>query len=364
MNRATPWGRQGRSLALAAVLGLTLLQWPAVHAQRPNGARPAERDAETACRIVPIVMAPRVYRQSDPRDWKSPRSETPLEPKQALYRSEPGLLLDDKACAEFDNGKDPIVFIGRGTWVAREDFMQPEQMERIHRWTTRYAFDMEVIRAGSYSEIGDERILTSGFEIDAYRVDHIRRNLHLFTPEGHWLDERDGYRRWELRRSPIGRVWVVDPTGKYLAAAEVFDRYYQPRCERDDHGRWTCGLIEWDRQSTCNVRVQADSARGCLEWAKIHKTGSPVSQEGALEGHYKVDVRTDKILIGARQTKGDIWSLKLYANFDDPIRPVIFKPGVLFQPHAKARKGRPPASELVMRNVCLADCPEQLVHQR
>jgi hypothetical protein len=55
--------------------------------------------------------------------------------------------------------------------------------------------------------------------------------------------------------------------------------------------------------------------------------------------------------------------LSFYAQFEDPIRPVVFASGVLFSDTAKPHRGRARPNEMVMREVCLADCPDQLAAQ-
>lgn len=270
-----------------------------------------------------------------------------------------------EGCAQLSDSAVDLFHAGNQTWVRRSDFSTVDKLERIRHWTTRYVFRRTFLSGGGAGELGlDPRQVNSELEVEAYRVTNVKDHLYLFSPDGSYIDT-DNQMRWEMRWSPMGEVVLIDPSGRYLPKFPEFSPSFLPTCQRDQNRELTCGLV-FQRHNCGQLRNELGTCSE-LDRSKPAPGNTPPDD---VVGRIKtvatesdaLDVLPGKIVIRQRFGPGKPagYSLSFYARFEDPIMPVVFAPGVLFTPNAKARIGRPRKGDLVMRETCLADCPDQL----
>lgn len=318
--------------------------------------------------------------------WDKPTSPPRPEPDAELARSEYdpvkgksgwqlNFRLDEKECAAFYAAPADGLFniSDRRAWFRKSDFLTFRQLPRIERWTTRYVFRRTAL-SGANSELGmNPNMISLDQEIDAYRASTIRDSLFAFTRDGYWLDFKRSM-RWEMRLTPEGEIYVGDPKGRYDEEEAVFHRQYRPRCHTDTDGRLACGLYWMARTDRCTrhqdlskapAHVQRDCEPAAL--AKAERTVGTLAEMDSWYDAKGLRVSPERIVITGRFTYGqrdpNQQVLDFIAHFDDPIRPVVFAPGVLFSDTAKPHPGRARPGEMVMKEVCLADCPDQLAAQ-
>lgn len=205
-------------------------------------------------------------------------------------------------------------------------------------------------RGSEIASATEELRTNSVSEIIVYQAAHVRDKIHLFSADGRYYDAANK-RWWDLYLSPLGDLVLKDATGKYLPTGvddlPVELEFYCDPPQGDD--------------TTCGYRMDP---KWVASSTPAHLIQSPPSFK-------PVRIEADKIVLTQRlstfsyvprkEGADDIDNYVFLADFDDPIRPVVFAPGVLFNPKAKPNpKGKYRPQDLYDKEVCIADCPDQL----
>jgi hypothetical protein len=264
-----------------------------------------------------------------------------------------------EACDKFRDPSETLVTDGGVLWFYKSDFVHEDDLKRITHWKTRYWYANMTAdnRGAELSSAIEELRLNSASEIDVYQATRVRDKIHLFSPDGRYYDAANK-RWWDLYLSPLGTLVFKDPTGKYVPETgyilPVELEFYCDPPQGDD--------------TTCGFRMES----------KAVPFSTPARLIQAPSNFKPIRIEPDKIVLTQRLS-----SLSTYANpdipktkdfpisnyvfladFDDPIRPVVFAPGVLFNPKAKPNpKGKYRPQDLYDKEVCIADCPDQLALQ-
>ncbi|WP_341727556.1 hypothetical protein [Pseudoxanthomonas putridarboris] len=259
------------------------------------------------------------------------------------------LALNKRQCEQFKDGKGRY-FAGRWAWYAKADFVLKSQLTPIERWTTSYVYEKS---ADSKGEIAPDAMTKQDIEeayaageIEAYNSDSYRGQLTLFSPDGYWVD---GIYSAKLYLLPSGRVVAANDSFPNPSAWTIGDIYEDLRCSQTKP--LTCGYR--DRGSYGSY---SDVARLPEELKSV------------------VQVRDDKIVITRRlsyrwpfkvQDVGDWVRYGLFGEFSDPMRPLVYAPGVLFKPDTKPNwRHRYRPKDMVQEELCVANCPDQLPFQQ
>jgi hypothetical protein len=367
----SPQLRVLQSLAILFGLATSCSSWALF-----EGAKNLSK-TDGACWVFAKTPAVVWYDTIDERNPRAPAKSQPnSEPDDGVNDAPPDYHLDSKECGAFTAAKADGLFniSQRRSWYRKSDFITADKLERVDRWTTRYIFRRTAL-SGAGAELGvNPNMLSLGEEIAAYRASTIRQGLFMFTPEAHWIDTERNV-RWEIRRTPTGRLALVDPSGEYLTVVKpVFNRAYQPKCETDSQDKLVCGLV-W-RNQICEGRKELNRPNDgygddCSREAQQNKEvtyGRLIRMYGRPESHHPgIEFGPERVVISRRYVLSrrdpNQHYLDFYARFDDPIRPVFFAPGTLFSAKATPHAGKPKPGELIMKSVCLADCPDQLLLQ-
>lgn len=345
---------------MCSVLSLTLSQ--SAYADRIERPLPVTED--NGCVVIPLKTEVAYFDSVPPGNSIAPPingvAKTGFFNKRGMF-----LIIPAIGCAQFKDARNTLFYAGTSTWHRRDEFVAAESLERIRHWTTRYVYRRTFLSGGGAAELGmDPRRVSSEMELDAYRVNHIQDPLHLFTPDGYYFDMKNHMRR-AMYWSPWGDVILTDPSGRYLPTSFGFSSDFNNVCERAPNGDLRCGLqFQW--QACADARNELGQCPPSMERPSYVTSTTPVALVGRIQTELKeseaFEELPDRIRIlqrfGPRKAAG--YALSFYAKFDDPIKPVVFAPGVLFTPQAKVRTGRARKSDLVMRETCIADCPEHL----
>jgi hypothetical protein len=262
------------------------------------------------------------------------------------------ITISQKQCIKFRDLSETLIDNGGPLWFYKSDFIHEDDLKRITHWKTRYWYaNMTADNRGS--EIGsatDDLRTNSVSEIIVYQAAHVRDEIHLFSPDGRFYDAANK-RWWDLYLSPLGGLVLKDATGKYLPTGI------------DD--------LPVELEFYCDPPQDDDTACGFRMDPKWVASSTPAHLINSPPSFKPVRVEPDKIVLTQRlstfsyvPSKGggdDIDNYVFLADFDDPIRPVVFAPGVLFNPKAKPNpKGKYRPQDLYDKEVCIADCPDQL----
>ncbi|MCK9384993.1 MAG: hypothetical protein M0Q15_10245 [Nevskia sp.] len=209
-------------------------------------------------------------------------------------------------------------------------------------------------RGSEIASATEELRTNSVSEIIVYQAAHVRDKIHLFSPDGRFYDATNKL-WWDLYVSLPGDLVLKDATGKYLPTGI------------DD--------LPVELAFYCDPQQGENIACGFRMESKAVPFSTPERLIQAPPDFKPIRVEPDKIVLTQRLS-----SLSTYANpeipetkdfpisnyvfladFDDPIRPVVFAPGVLFNPKATPNpKGKYRPQDLYDKEVCIADCPDQL----
>ena len=326
--------------------------------------RPLPVSEANGCVVIPLKTEVDYFSSPTPGDSSIPpingMADTMYFEKRDMF-----LIISAAGCAQLKDASNTLFHAYNSVWLRRDEFVPAESLERIRHWTTRYVYRRTFLSGGGAEELGmDPRRVSSEMELEAYRVNHIQDPLHLFTPDGYYIDMKN-HMRWEMRWSPWGNVILIDPSGRSLPTSFAFSSDFNNVCERDPNGDLRCGLqFQW--QTCADARNELGQCPPSMERPSYATGTTPVALVGRIQTELKeseaFEELPDRIRIlqrfGPRKAAG--YALSFYAKFDDPIKPVVFAPGVLFTPKAKVRTGRARKSDLVMRETCIADCPDLL----
>lgn len=342
---------------------------------------------ESASRMEPeadqigcmIAAKERQVVQYSTTKWDDPRSPPKAQPDAEPRKSRSGeplqFWLNKDECAAFHATRADGLFnmSNYRSWFRKSDFLTFSELPKIERWTTRYIFRRTAL-SGANSELGTQPDMISlDQEIDAYRASTIRDSLFVFTPDGHWLDFKHNV-RWEMRITSDDSIIIGDPSGRYAERYAVFHRSYRPRCSKGADNKLTCGLYWAVATDRCAEKKDLSKEpphiqKECApeELARLEMAVGTLAELDKVPYPTGKRVSPEKVVITGRFTYGqrdyNQQMLSFIAHFSDPIRPIVFAPGVLFSDTAKPHRGKPRPGELVMKEVCLADCPDQLAAQ-
>jgi hypothetical protein len=262
------------------------------------------------------------------------------------------ITMPKEACDKFRDPSETLVTDGGVLWFYKSDFVHEDDLKRITHWKTRYWYANMTAdnRGAELSSAIEELRLNSASEIDVYQATRVRDKIHLFSPDGRYYDAANK-RWWDLYLSPLGGLVLKDATGKYLPTGI------------DD--------LPVELEFYCDPPQDDDTACGFRMDPKWVASSTPAHLINSPPSFKPVRVEPDKIVLTQRlstfsyvPSKGggdDIDNYVFLADFDDPIRPVVFAPGVLFNPKAKPNpKGKYRPQDLYDKEVCIADCPDQL----
>ncbi len=259
-------------------------------------------------------------------------------------------------------------------WYDKSEFIHESELVPIERWTTRYIY------LNSYLSMMGSELMSREEEREedrinsyaAYSQQRVRRGLSQFSDDGYYLDPETGI-RWRIMRHPyrppddpereFPNLTLIDESGRYLPlglpSLSIGGRY-RFQCTGHRSGGYSCGYgptPEWKIQLTGKDPVYSD-----------HIAYIPDTFSG-------LQITSDRITITRRVSYGEpfrrgpgegseVNHLFFYANFDDPIRPVYFSPGLLLKDvDSLNRRPRPEPDDFVREEVCLTDCPDDIVWQ-
>jgi hypothetical protein len=260
-----------------------------------------------------------------------------------------------EACDKFRDPSETLVTDGGVLWFYKSDFVHEDDLKRITHWKTRYWYANMTAdnRGAELSSAVEELRLNSASEIDVYQAARVRDEIHLFSPDGRYYD-LESKLWWDLYLSPLGDLVLKDAAGKYLPTyiddLPVELEFYCDPPQGDD--------------TTCGFRKKPDLADyGCPP--VLWKAPADFKTVKNTPDKIILTQRLSTFSLGGTSKSGDnIENYAFYADFDDPIRPVVFAPGVLFNPKAKPNpKGKYRPQDLYDKEVCIADCPDQLALQ-
>jgi len=288
-------------------------------------------------------------------DFSQPASPENIQIKGKISRK---LVTNSKEdCAKFRSSSEKLITTNGGPlWFYKSDFIHEDDLKRITHWKTRYWYaNMTADNRGSeIASVSEELRTNSVSEIIVYQAAHVRDKIHLFSPDGRFYDAENKL-WWSLYVSPLGKLVLKDATGKYLPTGI------------DD--------LPVELAFYCDPQQGENIACGFRMESKAVPFSTPERLIQAPPDFKPVRVELDKIVLTQRlsslstyvnpeipETKDfPISNYVFLADFDDPIRPVVFAPGVLFNPKAKPNpKGKYRPQDLYDKEVCIADCPDQL----
>ena len=260
-----------------------------------------------------------------------------------LYTGGRRLRINRYFCDRFFS-KDPLDrFVARDGgfyWYDKNEFFHESEAVSIDHWRTRYIYSKS-----TPSYVGSSR-------------------CSVFS------NDRENNFRWRLMYMPnfklgaeIGsadkpRIIMIDETGRYLPRGglpAIGDVRYGYSCGLMDKVGVSCGY-----GSTHISPISADADGGSLNYNGPIRDISP--------GFTPMKIESNKVTITRRLSHGekfwlddrhevDVNNFFFYADFDDPIRPVYFAPGVLLRDRPKGYERAPRNEDFINREVCLTDCP-------
>ncbi|MBN6152396.1 hypothetical protein JR065_18815 [Xanthomonas sp. AmX2] len=285
-----------------------------------------------------------------------------------------GLLLNKAQCDRFlakREGEQLFSDISTSdTWYERSEFIHESELIPIKRWTTRYIYYNTYL-----SYVGSELMqrkeehrqdLLGSYA--AYSLQTYKDRLLQFSQDGYFFDKETGL-RWRIMMHPYRppddplepRLTAIDESGRYLPRGlpgTPAGYAYRYSCTREDDGGYACG---YSPKPSERERVEQSPYYGRITQIK--------------PAFIPMRIEPERITILKRVSPGepfrygaDEWdvedSLFFYANFDDPIRPVYFAPGLLLRDEKIVAKGKlPKKSDFVQEEICLTDCPEDIAWQ-
>jgi len=288
-----------------------------------------------------------------------------------------GVLLSRYYCDRFFSSDPQDQFVPRTNhilWYDKREFFHESELIPLDQWRTRYIYEKS---DGSY--VGSE-LTTPEHELEldrlvgynAYTLGRIKNDLYQFSDDGYYFD-RETQLRWRLMHLPgfepaVGTqpndepsVFTVDESGRYLPRGVplVDPQQYALACEKKANSGISCGFAlkknSWLANATSFERYY-----GAIR--EISPKFSPLT------------ISADRVTINKRLTHAEPFQMKnrynsevtdyfFYADFDDPIRPVYFAPGVLLLDRPKGYSKVPRKSDFIDTEVCLTDCPSDIEWQ-
>ncbi|MEN5206955.1 hypothetical protein ABE493_02355 [Stenotrophomonas terrae] len=259
-------------------------------------------------------------------------------------------------------------------WYDKREFFHESELIPIDQWRTRYIYEKS---DGSYvgSELmtpEDERELDRLVGYNAYMLGKSKNDLYQFSDDGYYFD-RETQLRWRLMHLPgfdpnvevhssdEPSIFSIDESGRHLPRLVPLLRpqKYTVECKKMANGGISCGFARKD-ESAGTAAPPTDRYSGAIR--DISPKFSPLT------------IGLGRVTINKRLTHGEPFEMKdrynsevtdyfLYADFDDPIRPVYFAPGVLLRDQPKGYSKAPRKSDFINEEICLTDCPSDIEWQ-
>lgn len=321
--------------------------------------------------------ADRYHRYKNARDLVRPQLNDLSEVELVDRRRGKKVLLSRHYCERFFSSDPQEQFVPMTNdiyWYDKREFFHESELIPIDQWRTRYIYEKS---DGSYvgSELmtpEDELELDRLVGYNAYMLGGIKNDLYQFSDDGYYLD-RETQLRWRLMHLPgfdpdvevhsrdEPSIFSVDESGRHLPRLVPLLRpqQYTVDCEQMANGGISCGFARKD-ESAGTAAPPADRYSGAIR--DISPKFSPLT------------IGADRVTINKRLTHGEPFEMKdrynsevtdyfFYADFDDPIRPVYFAPGVLLRDRPKGYSKAPRKSDFIDTEVCLTDCPSDIEWQ-
>jgi hypothetical protein len=338
------------------LVGLSLSSRAALAAQSPPGY--TDRSAEYGCKLYRKNEKTITFKKVDLLKPFSPENTIEGLMKRSSVGDDGGDIFNEDQCKAYLAGSAEYAepeFANGHLRYRRTDVIHEDDLEPVYKWETRYLYVNEYGADLTPIEETTEKMRRQWAveaEIKAYQADTIREGTRqLFTPDGRYFNQETGT-IWKMYLSPMGDIVMKDTTNKYLPiGAPGYWPGLSPVCHRDAEHRAICGYIAITGLGKPNENPPITEGR-----LSIDEKESPAMRIGKDKVTLLQRLGT---LAGAKSLSNETFNF--FANFDDPIRPVVFAPGVLFKKGVKAKlDDKFPASSFVDQEVCVADCPDQL----
>lgn len=354
-------------LAVMAVLALFSSTAEARSIERDRNEDP--NSTEPHCMIVSKTSSYHQYRGT--RSVEFPKAADLGKGK--LLDGGEWLRINRYFCERFFS-KDPndrfVTRRGSLNWYDKNEFYHESELIPVDHWRTRYVYSKS-----STSYLGSELVARSAeLSLDrllgfgAYMIGSRYENLLQFSDDGYYYDRAENI-RWRLVYVPNLKfgidihsvdepiILMIDETGRYLPSSVpiVNSQQYTYHCERQGNAEVSCGY----GLKTIPSNTGAPDQRGLRFNGAIRNISA---------GFTPMKIESDKVTITRRLSHGekfwlddrhevDVNNFFFYADFDDPIRPVYFAPGVLLRDRPKGYERAPRNEDFINREVCLTDCP-------
>ncbi|MEL1266385.1 hypothetical protein AAD027_18700 [Pseudoxanthomonas putridarboris] len=317
------------------------------------GTQASDQEEVASCYVFVSKGSAQAYQ--NPGDKEQPEEKDLIRYSGLLVTSY--VTLGKSRCEQFIRGQDRYFrgayshpFEGQvQVWFEKSDFVLESQLTPIGRWTTRYVYTKSSAE-GAVDSVGvmtQRNVGQAYFERDSdeYSPEAYRSGVELYSPDAYRV-EPESNRRWKLYLLASDVVVAVETENKQSGPLVLGEAglYGILRCSRT--GPLTCGYKEGSYSHVTRLPKELNSA---------------------------VQVRDDKIVLTRRLiyewpliAQDSIWSeYKVFGEFSDPVRPLVYAPGVLFKPETKSNSlNRYRPEEMVQEELCVADCPDQLPFQQ
>ncbi|WP_269792302.1 hypothetical protein [Stenotrophomonas sp. Iso1] len=276
-------------------------------------------------------------------------------------------------CERFfsEDPRDRFITMRSGVhWYDKREFFHESELVSVDYWRTRYIYEKsDPSYVGSELMMPEEEIeLDRLVGYNAYMLGDRMDNLYQFSDDGYYLDRKIQI-RWRIKYLPEHssegnvyaadalKIFLIDESGRYLPQGlpAANSQQYRFNCERRSNGGVSCG---YGPKNPAPIPIGV--GEGGMRFNGVVRNISPEFTPLKIEA--------DRITIARRLSHGekfwlddrqevDVNNFFFYADFDDPIRPVYFAPGVLLRDRPKGYTRAPSEQDFIDKEVCLTDCP-------
>ncbi len=369
------WKRRFKSIALLAALIFLGKNWSARAGQFERSWNEDPERGGSHC--VVFSRTENYHRYRNVQNVMRPQLNDLSDVELVSAQRGKEVLLSRHYCERFFSVDPADQFVRKSTgmyWYDKREFFHESELVPIDQWRTRYIYEKS---EGSY--VGSELMMPEEeLELDrlvgysAYMLGRSKNDLYQFSDDGYYFD-RETQLRWRIVHLPgfdpkveihsidQPSIFVVDESGRYLPRNVPLPRpqQYAVDCENLANGGISCGFAPKDERAGA---TDISTARYSGAIRDISPKFSPLT------------VDADRVTINRRLSHGEPFEMKdrynsevtdyfFYADFDDPIRPVYFAPGVLLRDRPKGYSKAPRKNDFIDEEVCLTDCPSDLEWQ-